>query len=158
MKLNKKALAEVEIGFPVIAAGVYHARLDKPEIKDNKQKDGQNLVLKLTILDNPIMLHKDGKEIENKGRVKLSRYVSMKPTDDYDPDERMKELAIAIKHPPENDLLLEDLENKMVMVKVSYRPERAKKPEEGGGTYPESNEIDRISPVPPEDPFQMPPF
>ena len=157
MKLNQKALADVEIGFPVIAPGVYHARFNKPEVKPNKLKDGNNLVLNCTILDNPLSLHKDGKQIENKGRVKLSRYVSLKPTDDYDPDERLKEIAVAIKLPAEADLNLEDLENKVVMVKVGYRPEREDK-DQPGKKYPESNEIERITPVPEDDHFQAPPF
>lgn len=156
MKLNQKALADVEIGFPVISEGVYHARLDKPEIKDNKLKDGKNLLLKMTILDNPVTLHKDGKEIENKGRIKLTRYVSLKPTPDYDPDERLKEIAVAIKHPVEADLNEEDIEGKLCMVKLSYRPEREK--EDKTGKYPESNEIDRITPIPEGDTFIAPPF
>lgn len=159
MKLNQKALADVEIGFPVIAAGVYHARLNKPDLKENKMKDGQNLVLNVTVLDNPLVLHKDGKEIENKGRLKMSRYVSLKPTNDYDPDERLKEIALAIKLPLEADLNLEDLEGKLVMVKVGVRGERPKDDRNpSGDKYPESNEIERITPMKDDDTFTPPPF
>ena len=157
MKLNQKSLADVEIGFPVIQPGVYHARINKPEIKDNKQKDGNNLVISFTILDNPLLLNKDGKQIENKGRLKLTRYISLKPTPDYDPDERIKELQVAIKFSPEQDVNVDDLTDKIVMVKVEYRPERDN-PDKPGSKYPESNEIGRITPVPEDDMFTPPPF
>lgn len=156
MKLNTKALADVEIGIPVIAEGVYHARIDKVEVKANKGKDGNNLVLTVKILDNPVLTHKEGKEIENKGQIVCSRYVSLKPTPDYDPDRRLKELAVAIKHPPEADLGVEDLKGKLCMVKMVHRDRR--KDEDTGKEYPESNDIARFTPMEDDDTFTPPPF
>lgn len=150
MKLNTKSLAGVEIGIPVIAEGVYHARVEKPEVKPNKKGDGHNLVVMFRILDNPVMSFKDGKEIENKGQVVCTRYFSLVPTPDFDPDKSMKELAVAIKLPEEADLNVEDLDKKIVMVKVEHK--------DAEGKYPEGNEIRRVTPVPADDTFSEPPF
>ena len=156
MKLNRQALKDVEIGIPVIADGVYHARIDKVEVKPNKKGDGNNLVIMFRILDNPVTLHKDGKEVENKGQVVNTRYFSLVPSDNYDPDKNMKELAVAIKLPEGKDLELEDLKDKVVMVKVEHKPEE--KDEASGKTYPEGNDIRRITPLREDDNFTIPPF
>lgn len=155
MKLNTKALAQVEIGFPIIADGVYHARIDKVEIKQNKKGDGNNLNITFKILDNPVFLHKDAKEVENKGQVSIIRTFSLVPTDNYDPDKALKELAVAIKHPADSDLEESHLKDKMVMVKIEYKAPTEKP---GGGTYPEGNDVRRVTPVPDEDNFTAPPF
>jgi hypothetical protein len=156
MKLNTKALADVEIGIPVIADGVYHARMEKPEVKANKTGDGNNLVIMFRILDNPVFLRKDGKEIANNGQVVNTRYFSLKPTDNYDPDKNLKELAVAIRHPADKDLDVEDLKDKVVMIKVEYK--EATEAKDGKKGYPEGNDIRRITPVPEDDTFQLPPF
>lgn len=166
MKLNTKALAQVELGIPVIVEGVYHARIEEPRrddkgntwIKPNKQGTGNNLVVMYRILDPLLVSHKDGKEIENKGQICLSRYYSLVPneTSGYDPDKSMKELAVAIKNPPENDLNVEDLGNKIVMVKIGVKEEE--KDEKTGKTYPMGNEVNRATPVPDDDTFTVGPF
>lgn len=156
MILNTKRLKDVEIGFPVIAEDLYHAKIVKPLVKPNKAGDGNNLVVQFKILDNPLRLHKDGSEIENKGQLVLTRYFSLTPTPDYDPDKAMKELAVAIRHPEDADLQLEDLEGKMVIVKLTHRP--AGKDDKTGKEYGESNEVKRVTPVPEEDTFTPPPF
>lgn len=158
MKLNTKALADVEIGIPIIQEGVYHARIvgDKIQVKPNKAGDGNNLVVQYRILDPIVLLHKDGKEIENKGQIVSTRHYSLVPTPDYDPDQAMKELAVAIKHPPEKDLELDDLKDKLVMVKIVYRDTR--KDEKTGREYPPSNEVSRVTPMPEDDTFMPPPF
>ncbi len=155
MKLNTKPLAGIEIGIPVLAAGVYHARIDKVEVKQNKSGDGNNLYIMVKILDSAVVSH-SGKEIENKGQCVCSRYISLKPTPDYDPDQRLKELAVAIRHPEDQDLEVEHLKDKLVMVKLSVRD--ARKDEVTGREYPQSNELDRVSPVPEGDTFTPPPF
>lgn len=155
MKLNTKSLEQVEIGIPIVAEGIYHARIDKAEVKPNKRGDGNNLVVQFKILDNPLTLHKTGATIENKGQVVNTRHFSLVPTPDYDPDKSMKELAVAIKLPKENDLNVEDLKDKIVMVKMEYKAESDKP---GGGKYPDGNEIKRVTPVPEEDSFTPPPF
>ena len=155
MKLNTKPLSEIEIGVPVLSAGVYHAKISKVEIKQNKAGDGNNLMIMVKILDTPVMTHA-GKEIENKGQCVNTRHISLKPTDNYDPDQRMKELAVAIGHPADQDLEVEHLKDKLIMVKLSVR--EARKDETSGKEYPISNEVDRYSPVSEEDTFTPPPF
>lgn len=156
MKLNTKALADVEIGIPIIAEGIYHARIDKVEIKSNKRGDGNNLVLQFKILDNPIFLYKDNKEIENRGQVVSTRYIGLVPSEKRDPNQDLKELAVAIKHPPESDLNESDLKDKLVMVKIGWKDKS--KDEKSGKEYPAGNEVLRITPVPDEDHFTAPPF
>ncbi len=156
MKLNTKSLAQVEIGIPVISDGLYHARIEDAEVKPNKAGTGNNLAAKFKILDPVLTLHKDGSEIANKGQFVMMRHFSLVPTPDYDPDKAMKELAVAIRHPEDADLELSDLKGKVVMVKVAYKPEQA---EERAGvptgkTYPEGNDIKRITPLAEDDNFQ----
>lgn len=160
MKLNVKALKEVEIGIPIITKGIYHARIEDPKVEPNKRGDGNNLVLKFRILDNPVVLHKDGKEIVNNGQVVIMRYFGLTPSEKRDPDKDMKELAVAIKNPPEADLNVDDLKDKVVMIGVEY-----KAAEEGDANatppkkaYPEGNEIKRITPLKEDDTFTPPPF
>lgn len=156
MKLNTKALADVELGIPLIADGVYHLRIDKVELKANKRGDGNNLVVMFRVLDNPVVLRKDGSEIRNNGQVVSTRHFSLVPTPDYDPDKAMKELAVAIKLPEGSDLNVEDLKDKIVMGKVEYKtPTEAK---DGKPAYPEGWEVRRVTPVPAEDTFTPPPF
>jgi len=155
MKLNTKPLSEIEIGIPVLVAGTYHAKVHKKEIKANKAGDGNNLMIMVKILDNPVMTH-GGKETENKGQCVCTRHISLKPTPDYDPDQKVKELAVAFKHPPEQDFGLEDITEDVIMVKLSVRDVR--KDEATGREYPISNEIDRFTPVSDDDTFTTPPF
>lgn len=156
MKLNTKRLAEVEIGIPIVAEGVYHAKMAKVEVKPNKKGDGNNLVIMFKVLDNPVYLHKDGAEIENKGQIVCTRHFSLVPTPDYDPDQAMKELAVAIALPEDEDLEVEKLLGKVVMVKMAHRDVR--KDDATGKEYPESNDIKRVTPVPEDDTFTPPPF
>lgn len=156
MKLNTAPLSGIEIGIPTIAEGNYHARIAKVEVKANKTGDGNNLVIQYKILDNPVLSYKDGKEIENKGQIVSTRYYSLKPTPDYDPNKNLKELAVAIKHPEDQDLEETHLKDKMVMVKVVHKPEE--KDEKSGKTYPAGNDVARVTPVPEDDPFTPPPF
>lgn len=156
MKLNTKPLAGIEIGFPVIADGVYHARIEKVEVKPNKTGDGNNLVVNFKVLDPTVCLHKDGAEITNKGQINMIRYFSLKPTPDYDPDKAMKELAVAIKADPEVDLNDSDLKDKIVNISVTYKPEE--KDEKSGKSYPEGNNVSRVTPLKDDDTFTAPPF
>ncbi len=156
MILNTKPLANIELGIPIIVEGVYHGRIDKVEVKPNKRGDGNNLVVQYRILDNPVVGHKKGEAIENKGQIVNTRHYSLVATPDYDPDKNMKELAVAIKNPPEADLTVEALLNKLVMLKIEVRDKR--KDEATGKEYDESNEVRRVTPVPEDDTFSPPPF
>ena len=150
MKLNVKSLAEVEIGFLVIAPGIYHARIEKVEVKPNKAGTGNNLSVMFKVLDPTVTLNKDGSTQANKGNVIVSRYYSLVPTDNYDPDKNLKELAVAIKLAPEKDLNVEDLLLKIVNIKVTHKPAE--------GTYQDGNDVARVTPIKDDDMFTPPPF
>lgn len=150
MKLNVKSLAEVEIGFLVVAPGIYHARIEKAEVKQNKAGTGNNLLVQFKVLDPEVTLHKNGSTVTNKGNVYVSRYYSLVPTQDYDPDKNLKELAVAIKLDPTADLTVEDLLQKIVNVKLSHKPAE--------GSYQEGNDVDRVTPLKDDDMFTPPPF
>lgn len=162
MKLNTKSLAEVEIGLPVIADGIYHARMEKSGQKDwvqpNKRGDGNNLVIMFRILDPIVISHKEGKEIKNNGQVCITRYFGLTPTENRDPDKDMKELAVAIKLAPTEDLTTDKLEGKVVMIKVEHKAAQPADPANNKKAYPEGNEIRRITPVPEDDTFTSPAF
>jgi hypothetical protein len=145
MKLNTKSLVDVEIGMPIFAEGNYHAKVDAAKVEPNKAKDGNNLTVTIVLLD-PVLLRKDGTEVENKGRYKLTRRISLKPTDNYDPNTMLKELAIAIGHPVEEDLTVEDIVGKTCMVQLVVRPAE--------GQYAESNDIRRFTKQPADDTFE----
>lgn len=142
MILNTKKLQEVEIGIPVIADAIYFASITKAEIKENKSRTGNNLVLQFKVLNTTVQGH-DGREIANRGQVVLSRYISLVETEDYDPNKNLKELAVAIGVPEGEDLNLEDLQGKQLKLKVAYRPA-----EKG---YNESNDVKRFLPIKAED-------
>lgn len=150
MKLNTKPLKDIEIGMPVIAAGTYFARIEQPrEVKPNKKGTGNNLLLKCRILD-PEIVTFDGKKLENKGQLLLTAYISLEQTADYDPNQRIKELALASGLPEDGeDFGTEDIAE-YVKVKVGFRAADAK--------YKESNSIDRFYAVKPEDNFTAPSF
>ena len=143
-KLNTKALKEIELGIPVIASAVYFASISKAELKPNKSNTGNNLYLLFKIAD-PIVTKHDGTEVINRGQVVVSRYISLVPTDDYDPNIALKELAVAIGVPEGEDLNLEDLKDKKLKLKIAYR--------EAQGQYGESNDVKRFLPLKPEDNF-----
>lgn len=138
MKLNTKNLRDIEIGFTVLNDGVYFARITKAEVAENKARTGSNLRLQFSVLD-PVVYTKEGKEVSNKGQVVLSQYISLVETPDYDPNGRLKEVAVAINLGEDDDLNVEDLQGKVVKLKVKYRPAK--------DGYNESNDIGRIMPV-----------
>ena len=146
MKLNTKSLSEVEIGIPVLAAGIYHAKIRKPELKDNKAGTGQNLVVTVTILEEAVTTS-DGKQVTNRGQCVCTRYISLVPSVKYDPDQAIKELAVAIGHPADQNLELSDLEGKTCMVNLEVQV---------AGEYPESNWIKRFTKWKDDDAFNPP--
>ena len=146
MKLNTAPLQEIEYGMPVIAAGTYFGKIDetKIELKNNKAGTGQNLLIPVTIITKDLLTF-DGRPIENKGQIKLTQYVSLVPTTNYNPDQRLKEIAVACKVPEDKqDFELTDIRG-FVKVKIGYH-----KPE---GQYGDSNSIDRFLPIKDSDNF-----
>jgi hypothetical protein len=144
MKLNTKSLAAVEIGIPVIAKGVYFARIVKTELKPNKSNTGNNLVIQCQLLEPTLFRNADATEFKNNG-MKLTRNLSLVPTANYDPDKNLKELSVAIGNPSEKDLNMEDLLNKTCKIRVTVREKR--QDPATGQEYPESNDIGGFSPI-----------
>ena len=138
MKLNTRALSEVESGFPVIADGTYTVKIHKAEVKQNKANTGNNLKLVFQVTDDPV-IDRNGKELTNRNNVFVSRYISLVPTDDYDPDRNLKELATAIQLPKDEDLRSEDLVGKVVKIKVTFKPAE--------GSFAEGNDVKSIYPA-----------
>ena len=150
MQLNTKPLSGIELGTPILTVGSYHARI-KAELKANAKGTGDNLVVDVKVLDAVVYAHGDGKEIKNKGQINLRRYVSMVPSDNYDPDKACKELSVALGKSPDEDLLLEDLQGAEIMVKLGYEGDRH---DPGTGkTYAASNKVDGFRKTPDDDPF-----
>lgn len=145
MKLNTKSLADVEVGFPIIADGVYFAQL-KVDTKENKQKDGTNLVVVAKILDETLLRRDTGEEFVNKGMV-LTRYVSLKETESYDPNQMLKRLALAVGH-QSDDITLEDLDGQYCKVQVVYKP--------AADGYGDGNDIKSFFAISDEDDFNPP--
>lgn len=146
MKLNTAPLKDIEYGMPVLADGTYFAKIDdsKVQIKANKSNTGNNLVVPVTIISKEMFTF-DGKPLENRGQIKLTMYVSLVPTTDYNPDGRLKELAVAC-HVPEDkqDFEVADVRG-FVKVKVVYN-----KPQ---GQFGDSNSIARFLPIKDSDNF-----
>lgn len=136
MKLNTKNLKDVEFGFVVLEAGPYIARI-KTTVEPNKSNTGQNLVIVHKILDLEVISH-DGKKIENRGQLSLTRWVGLQPNESgtYDPDRTIKELGVAAGidcDEGEEDVTTEALDGAIVKVMVKYRPKE--------GQYDEANEV-----------------
>lgn len=132
MPLNTKPLKDVTIGQPVVCEGDYHARLDVV-VKDNKSKSGKNLVVQCTILEDEVLDYHTEEPIKTKTGIKLTRYISLVPTENYDPDEQLKRLALAVSAPEDEDLEVEHLQGQVVRIAVVYKPAE--------GEYQEGNDI-----------------
>ena len=134
MKLNTKKLDQVAYGRVVLAQGTYVARLHGV-VEENKSKTGHNYVLEHTIL-NPELVQSDGKMVQNPGMVSVTKWVGLQANEKqtYDPNRLIKELAVAAGvYSDDSDVNTEDLEGKIVLVKL-----KVKKAE---GTFPEGNDV-----------------
>jgi hypothetical protein len=144
MKLNVKQLKDVETGIPVLATGTYLARISVT-VEDNKAKTGQNLVVKHKILDPEVVKGDDGKVLENHGQCMVTRWISLVPTDKYDPDRAIKELGLACGIDVDNDdVTTEALEGSVVKVKVRYEEAEGANPARSdvrGWTKPTDDEV-----------------
>jgi len=154
MKLNTNNLKDVEAGFLVVAAGTYFAKVTSKKLEPNKTKTGNNLVIQVKLLDDTLIKF-DGEKRENKGNALVSRWISMLPTDKYDPDRSVKELAIASgrDEKSEDDFNLEDIAE-YVKVVVDFEP--AGKDPKTGKMLPDRNGISKFLPILPSDNFTPP--
>jgi len=145
MKLNTQPLSDVKVGQPIIADGTYFARL-KLTVGPNKAKTGNNIVVKARIISETLTRRDTSEEFQNKG-ITLTRWVSLVTTDNYNPDESVKLLALACGHEGD-DVELEDIDGKYVKINVGYAP--------ASGQYNESNDIKKFVKIVPEDGFNEP--
>lgn len=146
MKLNQKSLGDVQVGQPVIAEGTYFAKLST-EIKENSKKTGDNLFVTAKILDETLRKYGDNEEFQNRG-IKITRCVSLAPTEKYDPDEAVKRLAMAVGHEGE-DVERSDIEGKYCKVFIVFKP--------GTDAYPnDGNDISRFVKITEADGFNPP--
>lgn len=155
MKLNTKNLKDIEIGIPVLSKGTYFAKVRSKKIEPNKTKTGNNLVVQFQVL-NDELISNDGNKVENRGQCVYTRWISLVPTDKYDPDQAIKELSVASGRAKddERDFGLEDIAEFM-KIGMTVRPAG---PDKDNIQRPAANNIDRFYPITPEDNFTPPPF
>ena len=150
MKLNRAPLNEVKLGKPMIQEMDYFASITG-DLKDNKAGTGKNLVVTANIVNEELSERESGEKFANKRGYKITTNVSLVPTDNYDPDQRLKELAVAIKLPETEDFDDKHLKDPIyVKVKVIYTPPKQK--------YKEKMEVARFYPIQDSDKFTAPPF
>lgn len=151
MILNQKKLQDIQLGVPVLPTGVYFAKIIKGDValKPQKNGQGQNLVVPVQILNDNLLTH-DGKNIVNRGQIKLRSYISLVEKNGYDPDQKLKELAVACKVPADKtDFELEDIGG-FVKVSLTYNA--------ATGQFQESNSVDRFHPIKDDEVFNPPAF
>jgi hypothetical protein len=134
MKLNTKALKDVSYGFVTLSTGSYVAKINVA-VKPNKSGTGNNLEVVHHVLD-PNVINAKGESIQNSGNIRSTRWIGLQPNAEgtYDPDKVIKELGVAAGLDVDNeDVTTEQLEGKVVRVKIRYRAAE--------GQYPEGNEV-----------------
>ena len=162
MKLNTQSLADVQLGTPLLAEGIYFVRIrpkDGVKVEENKAKDGQVLKLSMQILNEQVTTYEDSKVLNNEKQFMVlwsnislaTTYAEDGTTVKYDPSVRLKELGIAIGLPEDfDDLDTTDLEGKCLKVQVKHRPAK--------DGYNAQNEVSRYLVIKDEDDFVVPAF
>ena len=143
MKLNTKPLKNIPLGIPVVSDGVYYAITDV-EVKRNKADTGDNLIVRYKLIDEKITLRSTGELIDNTGNAVITRYIAFpKDESDVEAEERfnrqVKELGVACGIAEDADVAIEDINGKIVKVKVGF--------EAGDGGYPDKNVAKFTSPL-----------
>lgn len=138
MKLNSKPLADIETGFPILAEGPYFVVIENAEAKPNKAGTGHNMNITLKVLNPQVTKYGTGELVENNG-LKLFYQFSLVPTDKWDPDTKIRQIADAIGHPLDEDLELHHLKGKQCKAIVKYRAAE--------GQYPEKCEVTRLAEI-----------
>lgn len=147
MKLNTKSLADVQRGFPVLAEQVLFAELHA-EVKQKKNSDGQNLEIDCRILNDEVV-KKDGSPMSNaNGKLSFRYFISLQPTEKYDPNISLAMVADAIGLPKDADLDLDDIQGKYVKIKLGIRS--------ATDTNDESNNVKALLPIKDTDDFTPP--
>jgi hypothetical protein len=153
VKLNTKNLKDIEIGRPLLAKGTYFAKVKSKKLEPNAAKTGQNLVLEFQVLNDDLVTH-DGKKIDNRGQCVYTRWVSLVPTDKYDPDTAIKELALASgrANDDDSDFGVDDITEFM---KIGLTVREAG-PDRNNVHREASNDVSRFYPIKAEDNFTPP--
>lgn len=149
MRLNTKPLAEIEYGMPVLAGNqVVFAQVVKAEVKPNKDKSNNNLAVSFKVVDDEVVLV-NGDKVKNRGNIVWTYYIALKPaTGNYNPDEKLKELAVALGVPEDKeDFELSDVKG-YTKIKTKLEP--------ADGQYQERNSIGRLIPIKDSDNFVPP--
>lgn len=148
MKLNRAPLKDVKLGQPMIQEMDYFASITGT-LKDNKAGTGKNLVIQSVIVNEELVERESGERFANKRGYKLTTNMSLVPTDNYDPDKRLKELAVAIGLPEYEDIEDTHLAKPVyVKVKVAYIPPK--------GKYGEKMDVSRFLVIKDSDKFNPP--
>ena len=161
MKLNTKSLADVQLGTPLLAEGMYFVRIrpDGVKVEPNRNKDGQVLKLTLNILNETVNSYEDNKELDNHngnmtlwGNISLTETLNEDGSVRYDPNIRLKEIGLAIGMAEEDleDLEVADLQGSCCKVQLKHRPAK--------DGYNAANEIGRYLPIAADDDFEEPAF
>lgn len=121
MKLNTKPLSEVQSGRPMVADGVYYALLKGTEIK-NSAKGTQYIPLAAKILDVEVQ-NTEGEPLENNGRLYAYGSLGLTENENYDPNEKCREIAESMALDIDNGLELEDLNGSNICkIKTKFKP------------------------------------
>jgi hypothetical protein len=160
MKLNVNSLADVQLGTPLLAEGLYFVRIrpDGVKVEPNKKGDGNNLNLTLQVLNDEVFTYEDNKPVANTNhQLTLWDIVSLKETFDesgnlrYSPDKRLKELGIAVGMGEDVvDIDTSDLVGKCCKINLKHRPSQ--------DGYNPKNEVSRYLPISDSDEFESPPL
>lgn len=151
MKLNTKPLQDIEIGMMVLEdKQTLFARIGKAVVKPAKDKPGNTLHVPLLVVDNEVMKRGHGENaaemVPNPGNLNFTFYVGMTPSDNYDPNKKLKEIAIAIKKEDTENLDLDDIvEGTYIKIVTKFEPKK--------GQYPDRNSVVGLRPITDEDNF-----
>lgn len=159
MKLNTKSLADVQLGTPLLAETTYFVRI-RPQgtkVEPNQKKTGQVLVLVLQILDDEVTNYETNETVSNATkqftlwhRISLTETFDEKGELKYDPNVRLKELAIACGLPADEDLDLSDILGRSLKVQLKHEPAK--------DGYSAKNVVSRLLPITDADDFVEPAF
>lgn len=143
MQLNTKDLNTIpKDDYPIFADGIYFCKIKEAKVEPSKSGNGKLLKIQLVPSGDTLPL-RSGSEIKNNGRIIFDMF-SLTPTENYDPDRKLAEIANAINL-KEGNLSLESLLGQWVKIKLGYKPEK--------DSYPEANKVNKYLPITEADGF-----
>lgn len=148
MKLNTKRLQDIEYGLPVLEdKQVLFARVAEKTYGPSKKNPSSNTLKTVFQIVDPQVVKRGGDIIENKGNLKFAYYIGGTPSANYDPDSKLKELAVALGVPEDKeDFELDDIVvGTFLKIVIKFEP--------ADGQYPDRNSVNGVRPIKPEDQF-----